>query len=127
MQSISVFLEFADFRWKKLMSAELKETVTWFIYFLDLLCIRYNCPKFHHCRICVTDFMEGGVIFAPPIREQPRKSTSWIGLRLGLSHLREHKFRHNFRDTLTQFVIAARILKVRATIFFTVYSIPIKD
>ena len=43
-----------------LMSAELKENVTWFIYFLDLLWVRYNCAKFHHCRICVTDFRDGG-------------------------------------------------------------------
>ena len=35
IQSISVFLDvvkFADFRWKMLMSVELKECVTWFIY-----------------------------------------------------------------------------------------------
>ena len=56
-----------------LMSAELKGCVTWFIYFLDLLWLRYNCAKFHHCRICVTDFV-------PPIREQLQKSPSWIGL-----------------------------------------------
>ena len=44
-----------------------------------LLWERYNCAKFHHCRICVTDFRRGG-LFAPPIREQPRKSPSWICL-----------------------------------------------
>ena len=37
-----------------LMSAELKGCVTRLIYFLDLLWVRYNCAKFHHCRICVT-------------------------------------------------------------------------
>ena len=42
-----------------LMPAELKWCVTWFIYFLNPLCVRYNCGKFHHCRICVTDFREG--------------------------------------------------------------------
>ena len=50
---------------KMLMSAELKGCVTWFTYLLDLLWVRYNCAKFHHCRICVTDFREGGP-FCPP-------------------------------------------------------------
>ena len=22
--------------------------------------VKYNCVKFHHCRICMTDFREGG-------------------------------------------------------------------
>ena len=64
-----------------LMSAELKGCATWFIYFLDLLWVRYNCVKFHHCRICVTDFKEGGLFGPYPIHEQPRKSPSWLGLR----------------------------------------------
>ena len=34
--------------------------VTWFISFLDLLWVRYNCVKFHLCRICVTDITEEG-------------------------------------------------------------------
>ena len=33
-----------------LMSAELKDCVTWFIFFLDFLWVRYNCAKFHNCR-----------------------------------------------------------------------------
>ena len=37
-----------------------KVTVTWLTYFLDHLWVRYNCVKFHHCRICVTDFQDGG-------------------------------------------------------------------
>ena len=45
---------------KKLMSAELKDCVTGFIYFLDLPLVRSNCAKFHHCRICVADFRDGG-------------------------------------------------------------------
>ena len=68
MQSISVFLyitKFADFRWKMLMSAELRGCVTWFIYFLDLLQVWYNCAKFHHCRICVTDLGKGGPFCHP--------------------------------------------------------------
>ena len=36
------------------MSAELKGCVTWFIYFSDLIKVRYNCAKFHYCRVCVT-------------------------------------------------------------------------
>ena len=63
-----------------LMSAEIKGCVTWFIYFLDLLWVRYNCAKLYHCRICEKDFREGGP-FCPPIREQPWKSPSWIGLK----------------------------------------------
>ena len=68
MESISVFLE-------------LKRCVTWFIYFLDLLSVTCNCAKCHHWRICVTDFREGE-LFCPPIRAQPRKSPSWIGLKM---------------------------------------------
>ena len=64
-----------------LMPAELKGCVTWFIYFLDPLWVRYNCAKFHHCRICVTDFREGvGAFCGPAIRERPRKSPSRTGL-----------------------------------------------
>ena len=36
--------------------------------------------KFHHCRIYVTDFREGG-LFCPPILEQPQKYPSWIGIK----------------------------------------------
>ena len=50
---------------KMLMPAELKRCVTWFVYFLDLLWMRYNCVKFFRCRICVTDFREGS-LFVPP-------------------------------------------------------------
>ena len=39
--------------------------ISWFIYFLDLLWVRYNCAKFRNCRICVTDFGEMG-LFGPP-------------------------------------------------------------
>ena len=53
-------------------------------YFLDLLWVRYNCAKFDHCRICVTDFKEGGTFLPPPlypIHEQAQESPSWIGLK----------------------------------------------
>ena len=61
---------------KMLMSAEIKVCVTRFIQFLDLLQVRYNCVKFHHFRICATDFREGGLFALPPIREQHRKRPS---------------------------------------------------
>ena len=41
-----------------------------------------NCATLHHCRICVTDFREGGVYSGPLILEQPQKSPSWIGLNV---------------------------------------------
>ena len=68
---------------KMLMPKELKGSVTWFIYFLDLLWIRYNCTKFHHFRICVTKFREGALLPLPSrIHEHSRKNPFWIGLRL---------------------------------------------
>ena len=67
-----------------LMSAELKGCVTWFIHFLDLPYVRYNCAKFHRYRICVVDFREGGPKSPPPIHKQPKKSPSWIGLNFFL-------------------------------------------
>ena len=36
------------------------------IFSLDVLWVRYNCAKFHHCRICGTDFREGGQRSAQP-------------------------------------------------------------
>ena len=38
--------------------------------------VRNKCAKFHHCRICVTDFREGGLFapLPPPICKQPQKS-----------------------------------------------------
>ena len=59
---------------KMLMSAELKGCDTLFIYFLDLLWVRYNCAKFHHCRICVTYFREGGAFL-------PRPPHPWAALK----------------------------------------------
>ena len=50
---------------KMLISAELKECVKRFIYFLDLLWVRCKCAKFYHCRKCVTDFREVGPICPP--------------------------------------------------------------
>ena len=48
-------------------------------------------------------------------------------LRLGLSRLQDHKFKHTSEAPLIQFVIPVRILKLRATTFFTVHSIQMKD
>ena len=63
---------------KMLRPAYREGCVTWIIFFSDLLKVRYNCAKSHHCGICVTDFREVG-LFAP-IREQPQKGPSLIGL-----------------------------------------------
>ena len=41
---------------KMVMPAELKRWVMWFIYFLVIPRVRYNCAKFDYCRICVTEF-----------------------------------------------------------------------
>ena len=82
---VSWYSKICRFPLKKFWSQQnSKACVTWFIYFLNLLKIRYNCAKFYHCRICVTDFREGG-LFAPSIREQSRKGPSWI--RLNRTHL----------------------------------------
>ena len=35
-------------------------------FFLDLPYVRYNCAKFHHCRIRVADFREAGPKRPPP-------------------------------------------------------------
>ena len=44
-------------------------------------------------------------------------------LKLGSSHLREHKFRHNFKDTLNPFRSLGLKLKPQHTIFCDVTSI----
>ena len=67
---------------KMLMWAEFVGCVTWFICFLDLLYVRYNCAQFYHCRICVTEFRERAILRPPsPIREQPQKVPFWIGAK----------------------------------------------
>ena len=68
MQSVFVFLgiaKFADFRKK---NADVSRTQVVFHVidiFLELLWVRYNCAKCHHCRICKTYFKEGQ-LFGPP-------------------------------------------------------------
>ena len=87
MQSIVVFIDitnFSDFWWKKLMSAELRVCVTWFIYILGLLLVRYNCVSF----IIVGygwQILGRWAFLAPPPpnphhREQCQKYPSWIEL-----------------------------------------------
>ena len=59
MQAISTFLgiaKFPDFQWKNADIIRTQGVRHVIIYFLDLLWSRYKCAKFHHCRICVTDF-----------------------------------------------------------------------
>ena len=51
------------------------------VFFASSLAKRYNCAKFHHFRICVTEFREGAFLL-PSIHEQSRKSPFWIGLKL---------------------------------------------
>ena len=71
MQSVSVFVDItkaSGFRKKILMSAEMKMCATLFVYVLNLLQVRYNCAKFHHCRICVRDFRKGAFLLAPHLR-----------------------------------------------------------
>ena len=68
-------VKFTDFRWK---NAYVNRTqgmchVTYIFWTF------FNCAKFHDCRICVTDFRKGRP-FCRPIRKQPRKTPSWIGL-----------------------------------------------
>ena len=46
-------------------------------------------------------------------------------LRLGLNHIRELKFKHDFKIHLTQY--AAVILKYQLIFFFTVLIIQMKD
>ena len=41
-------------------------------------------------------------------------------LRLGLGHLREHKFKHSFQDSLNPSVAVVKILKRRLIYFLTV-------
>ena len=68
MQSISVFIgivKFAGFRWKNADASRTQVVSTWFIYFLDFLCVRYNWATCHHCRICKTYFKEGSLFGFP--------------------------------------------------------------
>ena len=87
-----------------LMSAELKGCVTWFIYFLDLPWIRYDCAKFYHCRICVTDFRDWGPFCPPPSVSSPEKAHPKWGsmLKLQIKHTniyKHYKYISDFKST----------------------------
>ena len=81
MQSIHVFFDienFADFRWKIADSSRTHGMCHVIHVVFGPLKVRYDCPKFHHCRIYMREFMEG----EPTIREEPQKILSWLGLIL---------------------------------------------
>ena len=60
---ISRFSKICWFSVKKCWCQQNSSGVSQDLYFLDLLWVRYNCAKCHHCRICKAYFREG----------QPRK------------------------------------------------------
>ena len=82
MQSVDVFLDiarFADFRWKLADVNETQGVCHVFHIIFGIFKAIYNCAKFHHRRICVTDFKEwgkgGGWYFWPlPFVSSPRKT-----------------------------------------------------
>ena len=81
---------------KMLISAELSRCVTWLIYFLDLLWVRYNCDQFHHCKICVADFRDGGP-FCPhpwPVPKMPILNRVKMGLRQGVCNFIKKGLQH---------------------------------
>ena len=68
--------KFDDFRWKNTDVSRIQGVCHVIDIFLDLLWVRYNCAKFHHWRICVTDFREGGAfLFRPHPWAAPKKPT----------------------------------------------------
>ena len=83
MESISLFLDITkvdDFLWKNADISKTQRSVLGDLYiFFGSFLVRYNCVKFHHCRICVTAFREGAFL-AIPIRERQLIWPSWIGL-----------------------------------------------
>ena len=82
MQSISIFpdaAKFADLRWKNADVSRSQE-VWHMIYIFFGSSLGINVLSFVRCRICVTDFRKGR--FLSPIREQPQKDPSRIGLTI---------------------------------------------
>ena len=85
MQSISVFLglaKYVDFRRKNADVSRTSVVCNVIYLFLDLLGLRYNFAKCHHCRICKAYFREGAFL-VPPIPEQPRKKgppSIWVNI-----------------------------------------------
>ena len=58
MQFTSVFLKIAKFANFRSKNTDVSRTQA-VCYVIDIFCGSYNCAKFHHCRICVTDVREG--------------------------------------------------------------------
>ena len=102
-----------------LKSAELKGCVKWFIYFLDPLYVKYNCAKFHHCTICMTDFKEGASL--PPIREQSRKGPSWIRLIL-LRYGNERSYSHFVIDQVPGSFMAKYLFDTLCAILYHLHN-----
>ena len=79
MQSTSVFLDIPKLlisNEKMLMSAKLKAVSRDLHVFGfplgKLKLVPSKSTKFHHCRICVTEFRDGS-LFAPPSMSSPKK------------------------------------------------------
>ena len=66
---------------KMLMSGELKGSVTSFIYFLDLIQIRYNRARFHNCT--TQEVGRGGEFALLPSASIPQKAHPEQGYILG--------------------------------------------
>ena len=58
MQSTSVFLNIAKFANFRSKNADVSRTQA-VCFVIHIFCGSYNCAKFHHCSICVTDVREG--------------------------------------------------------------------
>ena len=68
MQSLSVFLDitkFADFQWKNADVSRNQGVFHVIHIFFGFSLGKVNCAMFHQCRICVTDFREGGLFGQP--------------------------------------------------------------
>ena len=51
------------------------------------------CAKVHHCRICVTDFREGGTLLPPPPHPWAAlKKPIWIGLKHDILYFYSNNF-----------------------------------
>ena len=64
-----------------LMSAELMECVTWFIYIYLLFSSGQVKLSSYHCRVCAAYFRTGGSFIPPSICESPLKRPSWGELK----------------------------------------------
>ena len=77
MQSLSVFLDITkvpDFHWQKCWCPLNSRGESHDLYIFESSLGRYNCAKFHHCRICVTDFRVAHHRWAVPKRPIPKRA-----------------------------------------------------